>query len=185
MKHLILIFCCAISLQALGQEWQKVDQSYYGCKYELPKDASIDGFGGEDWEQVGSSVCDCAGSINSFPNSSFNPSKDVVMVLYVSRYKDSLQNDKRMHVWDMKFADTQKKSKLVTKKNKIAFEKKISTWAEGTEQEGYKDAEVWRFTTEGKGQYYMLYFIALPTIMRKNEKNILRVLDSFTIMKAN
>ena len=54
----------------------------------------------------------------------------------------------------------------------------------GTAQEAYQDTEVWRFTVESKGQYYVLYFIALPKVMRKNESNILQILESFTIVKA-
>ena len=184
MKHLLFILCCTISLQGFGQKWQKVNQSFYGCKYELPPNASIDGFGSENWEEIGSAVCDCAGSINSFPKSSYEPSQDVVMVVYATRYKDSLQVGKRMKVWDMQFADTDKKTKLITKKSKLSFEKKVSTWVVGTAQEAYQDTEVWRFTVESKGQYYVLYFIALPKVMRKNESNILQILESFTIVKA-
>jgi hypothetical protein len=88
-----------------------------------------------------------------------------------------------MQVWEMKFADTNKKVKVVAPKTKLSFEKKVSTWVEGTVQESYKGTEVWRLTTESKGQYYVLYFIASPAILRQNEKNITKILDSFVIVK--
>jgi hypothetical protein len=67
--RIILIFTAIFlaSINSYGQKakWQKVNQSGYGMKYELPDDWEIDGF-------KTSSVCHCSGTINSVDRFSKN-----------------------------------------------------------------------------------------------------------------
>jgi hypothetical protein len=55
MKKLLLfsllsLFVCDV----YAQGWRKIDQSFLGMKYKLPKSWTIDGFGYSDWEEYGS-----------------------------------------------------------------------------------------------------------------------------------
>lgn len=171
---LVLVFTLLFMAHSFGQKWQRVDQQYYGMKYELPKDWEIDSFGSDnDWEFGGSSVCDCAGTVNI---GNRYKEDEVYMVVYPSKYEDSLNATKRTMVWGMTFED------LSAEENYLAdhciFTRDSGRWSPEFTG-GFTDYEVWQFKTSGKGNYYVLYFWALPQAMKKHEKIIYHILDSF------
>lgn len=171
---ILLILLVIFQLGLFGQKWRKVNQKYYGMTYELPSSWEVDGFGSDDdWEQNGSSVCDCAGSINI--GNRFE-ADEIYMVVYPTKIKDSLNASKRLKVWEMVFDTSGAKSEVKTKN--LSFQKISSKWTKATADE-YVDNEVWKLTTEFKNQYYVLYFWAKPSVMKKNASLINKILESF------
>jgi hypothetical protein len=161
-----------------AQKWETIKQDYFGMKYKLPDSWEIDGFGGNDWEETGSSVCDCAGTINIGNRFS---EKEIYMVVYPSRQKDSIDNKKRRMVWDMEFKDTINSVQIKTKY--CFFTKKVSKWKEGTE-ENYAGSEVWQLKTSFKNQYYLIYFFAKPEVINENEPILIEIINNFQPVKA-
>ncbi|NOQ72940.1 MAG: hypothetical protein GQ574_13105 [Crocinitomix sp.] len=176
--RLILIFTASIllSITSYGQKkWQKIDQSGYGMKYELPKDWEIDGFST-------SSVCHCAGTINSVNRFSKN---EILMVAYPALSDSALYNGMRTEAWDWKFAENDERTTYKAKS--LTFEKTVSKWMPESPQDDYDEYEgyeVWRFTTAFKNQHYVIYFWAAEKVLSKNEKRLLEVLNRFKAVKV-
>jgi hypothetical protein len=173
---ILLVFTALIltSITCFGQKtkWQKVDQSYYGMKYELPDNWAIDGFGT-------SSVCHCAGTINSGKVKK----NEIFMAAYPALSDSAIHDGMRTQVWDWEFVDTNVRTTHRTKS--LIFEKTVSKWTTfRTDQFRFEDSEVWRFTTSFKNQYYVLYFWADPKVLPKNEKLILEILNRFKAVKV-
>jgi hypothetical protein len=174
MMKRLLILLMVLQLGLFGQKWRKVNQKYYGMTYELPSSWEVDGFGADDdWEQNGSSVCDCAGSINI--GNRFQPD-EIYMVVYPTKIRDSVNASKRLKVWEMVFDTTGAKSEVKTKN--LSFRKIVSKWTKETAGE-YADNEVWRLKAEFKNQYYILYFWAKPNVIKKNLCLLNKILESF------
>ena len=168
-----------VSSASISQSWQKVDQKHYGMKYELPVGWEIDGFGwSRDWESVGSAVCDCSGTINI---GNRWEEDEIYMVVYPTKYKDSLENSKRVRVWDMVFQE--KGPQRTHKTGHCLFEMQAGKW-QGDVNKRFQDDEVWRAKTTAKKQHYVLYFWADPSVMEENEETIFRIIDSFHPVKA-
>lgn len=170
---LTALILSVISCYGQKIKWQKVDQSYYGMKYELPKDWAIDGFGT-------SSVCHCAGTINTGNSSKKN---EIQMVAYPALSDSALYNGMRTEVWDWKFVENE--NRTTYKAKSLTFEKTISKWnGENTRLGLEPDFEVWRFTTAFKNQHYVIYFWAAKKILSRNEKMILEILNRFKAVNA-
>jgi len=179
-KALIIIILVFVSISLFSQNWQNIDQKYLGMKYDLPEDWEIDGFGGGCgyWEEYGSSVCYCAGTINIGKRYS---EKEIFMVVYPVQIKDSVNTIKRNMVWGMIFDENGSKSIIKTKK--YTFEKNVSIWKPETDYP-YSGNEVWKLYTSSKNQYYIIYFWAKPEVMKENEKIIAQILESFRIIEC-
>jgi hypothetical protein len=161
-----------------AQKWKNIDQKYYGMKYKLPANWAIDGFGqDDDWDANGSSVCECAGTINTFRRFEKD---EILMVAYPfeNTKGEVLKDSKRMKVWDMQFDTSSiKKSFEITGKY-ARFQGNVGSWVKGTEEDG-KVYEVWRLTTKYNKQSYVLYFWANPAIMEKEKKTIYSIVELF------
>jgi hypothetical protein len=166
--------------QLSAQKWKKIDQSTLGFKYKLPADWPVDGFGGGDFEQNGSSVCDCAGTINIGNQGS--DTAEIFMVVYPTLIKDSVDALKRKMMWGMEF-DPEGTKKTVTT-SKCVFQETISKWKEGLGG-NYPDSEVWQFKTSfNNNQFYVIYFWARPSIMKANAATLMKIVESFTPVKV-
>ncbi|MFT5824103.1 MAG: hypothetical protein ACI8ZM_005369 [Crocinitomix sp.] len=174
--RLIFTTIILLSITTYGQKkWRKIDQGDYGMKYELPKDWDIDGFST-------SSVCHCAGTINSINRFSKN---QILMAAYPALSDSALYNGMRIEVWDWRFEESD--ARTTYKSKFLTFEKTVSKWMpEATEDDydEYEDHEVWRFTTAFKNQYYVIYFWAAKKVLSKKEKMLLEILNRFKAVKA-
>lgn len=174
-----LIFS-AISLfffySGFSQSWRKIDQTDYNMKYKLPKNWEVDGFGSgfNHWDEGGSSVCSCSGTIN------FGPDRKLGMVIYPTISTSDLS--KREYVWDYHFIPAVSLIYDDYHTKTLEFEKTISKWELETIGSDYSemlDDEVWKFTAKGLDYGFIIYFWANPDIMIKNKKTIYKILDSF------
>lgn len=173
----IMFLFLGLSFSAQSQEWRKINQKYFGVKYMLPESWEVDGFGGDDWESYGSSVCQCAGTINI--GNRFEED-DIFMVIYPTRENDSIDGWKRTHVWDMKFVNTGETEVVKTKHAR--FKKMVSKWKKETAGDRADDV-VWRFTTSYKRQHYVIYFWAKPETISENKELIEKILHSIKPVK--
>jgi hypothetical protein len=184
MKYLFsIISYCFIGL-SFSQAWRTINQSDYNVKYKLPSSWEIDGFGSGFgyWDEGGSSVCDCAGTIN------YGYDRKLGMVLYP--YSNLSAEDsvmvKRDYVWDYHFNFTSASDapNYVTKK--LTFQKKISKWEQADVGKDYLemlDDEVWWFTVSGENYGLIIYFWGDETLMRANETDLYKILDSMVMVK--
>ncbi len=180
MKKTVILISMLIAVLAVqAQDWVEVNQKYFGIKYRLPDSWEIDGFGGNDWESYGSSVCECAGTINI--GNRFDDD-EIFMVVYPTKFKDSLDIEKRRKVWDMVFDSNGEKSQIKTKN--CTFEKIISKWTDGTAGKR-KGWTVWQLKTNYKNkQYYVMYFWAKPEVMKNNEDLLMQILNSIKLVRS-
>lgn len=156
-----------------AQKWIKVNQSYYGMKYKLPPDWAVDGFGFDNnWEGYGSSVCDCAGSINISGNDSLH------MVIYPSK-KSGVDSLKRNRIWDYTFV-VAKKIDDINGKNLIFETSTGYLTCEGCSEESTKDKYTIRYFGKFKSNYYFIYFYGSETYINKNQALIHSILGTFT-----
>jgi hypothetical protein len=181
MKTLYLLIAAILfTSSSLAQDWQKVDQSEYGMKYELPKTWEIDGFGwSNDWESAGSSVCDCTGTINI--GNRFTD-EEIFMVVYPTRTKDSLKATKRQQVWGMTFRQTGGQDLLTTEN--CQFTRKIGVWDDPEPPLYYEGDIVWQMKTKKHDQYYMLYFWAKQEVWEQHENTVAKIINSFRPVRA-
>ncbi len=174
-----------VGVNCFAQTWQVVDQSGYNVKYKLPDDWEIDGFGGGfgSWDEYGSSVCDCSGTIN------YGPDRKIGMVLYP--YDNTIAETdlmrKRDYVWDYhyKFVEAVPQDNYDAKKMNFTWSK--STWElpEGASDEymGMLDDEVWYLTVNGKKYGLIIYFWGDVDLMQQNKSTLLKILDSMVMVK--
>ena len=175
------LFFLTLSISATGfsQSWSKIDQADFNIKYKLPTSWEVDGFGSgfDYWDDDGSSVCDCAGTIN------YGPDRLLGMVIYPIDSKSDLT--KREYVWVYHFRpEVAMANEYITKK--LTFVKTISNWEKAGDTNDYIDMlndEVWMFTVTGKNYGFVIYFWGDINIMKKNEKTIYKILDSFVQYK--
>ena len=155
------------SFYSYSQRWSKMKQDYYNMTYKIPADWWADGFGmDDDWDDGGSSVCDCAGSING------NDDIDVRMAIYP--FKKGQDMEKRTYVWGSKFKDAASTESLVSKY--LKFKKTISTWEEaGGDMEGN---EVWRYVSDDNQYGFIIYFFGKPESLNKHQEMIEKIVKS-------
>jgi hypothetical protein len=163
---------------AFSQGWRTVDQSDFNMRYKLPRSWEVDGFGGGFgyWNERGSSVCDCAGTIN------FGYDRTLGMVVYPLDAGSDVSI--RNYVWEFKFIETTPTDVYQTKK--IKFTKTISAWQKDDPADYDRemmDAEVWRYTVTGPAYGFIIYFWAPPVLLKQNEQKIHKILDSFVMIK--
>lgn len=174
-KAILFTFILLISFSAIyAQKWREIDQSPMGIKYKLPDTWEVDGFGSTNFDDDGSSVCDCAGTINIGNRFEEN---EIYMVLYPARTEESALGEKRNQVWGMVFDNNGTKSKYVVKK-KLVFDITTSTFTKETEG-NYPDNKVMKIILEHKKQYYVIFFWAKPEVLDQNMSTIYSILDSF------
>lgn len=164
MRKFFLLALLLHTLSGISQEWQKIDQSFFKMKYELPADWWVDGFGGDDWDAYGSSVCECAGTING------TDSPKIRMVIYPSE-ENGVADSKRQKVWSHVFQSSENEEQITAGKNKYSLTK--SRWEDSDKE------EVWQLITKKGKYYFIMYFWAEPAIMKSQEETILRILKSF------
>lgn len=169
----LIQFSAFLPQQVSAQKMKKIKQSDLGVHYQLPKDWDLDRFGGYDWE-VGSAVCDCAGTINGSDRFTDNP---IMMIIYPAESEELRDAKKRQMAWDLVFDPDGTTSQIKTEN--LTFEKTVSKWKEGAD-EPYDKVEVWQLKTQAEGQYYMIYFWAKPEVMLEREAEITLILESFT-----
>jgi hypothetical protein len=161
-----------------SQGWIKINQRDYNVTYKLPKQWEVDGFGSGfgSWDEGGSSVCDCAGTIN------YGLNRALGMVIYP--YEKTADLVKRSFVWDYQFAENTAVEQIQTKV--LQFEKQVSKWnlTKGTD-EGMDmlDDEVWKFTFTGARYGVIIYFWGNADLMKKNAITIQRIMDSVVLVK--
>lgn len=178
MKTILIIGCFLFSL-GFSQSWRSINQSDYNVKYKLPSTWEIDGFGGNEssWENPGSSVCECAGTIN------FGPERKLGMVIYPN--KDNFGEQKREYVWDYHFISVSSELESYNTK-KLFFNKFISKWEQPNGSDDYigmLNDEVWKFTSKSNSYGFVIYFWGDPEIVKQNETIIYQILDSFVQVK--
>lgn len=95
MRLFLLLFPVLVFAQpGKHTDWLRYEQ--FGISYRLPADWEVDGFGDyakSGWEEHGSAVCNCTGTINS------SDSLGIKMVIYPST-QAGLDSAKRYQVWD-------------------------------------------------------------------------------------
>ena len=172
IKNIILILWLLPSLHAFAQKWKKVDQSWMNVTYSLPAHWETDGFGsdGNNFDGTGSSVCECAGSIN------FGDDRSIGMVIYP--FNKNSDASRRMAVWDFRFKEVPNKSNFAAKA--MSFEESLSVW-EGEGDENMKQAVVKRYISKRKGVNVIIYFWGQAEMMKANETSIKKILQSIAI----
>lgn len=184
MKNILslLIF---FGIQAISaQTWRTVNQSDFNVKYKLPSDWEIDGFGGSfgEWDEGGSSVCDCAGTIN------FGYDRKLGMVLYPfsNASAESEVMRKRDYVWDYHYIFSSKVNKPDYVTKKLTFTIAVSKWELPNDTKDYSemlDDEVWFIMVSGKNYGLIIYFWGDSDLMKKNESTLYKILDSIVMIK--
>lgn len=181
----MILFSLMLGINNFAQGWRMVDQSGYNVKYKLPAEWEIDGFGGGfgSWDEYGSSVCGCSGTIN------YGPDRKIGMVLYP--YENSISETelmrKRDYVWDYhyNFVGAIQQDNYTAKKITFSWSKSKWELPEGASDEymGMLDDEVWYFTVNGENYGLVIYFWGDVDLMKKNEPTILKILDSMVMVK--
>jgi len=177
MKKYLLLLFMLVGINGFSQGWQSVDQSGYNVKYKLPDDWSIDGFGGEDWDDYGSSVCECSGTINFGGDNG-----KLGMVIYP--FNNKTDGKRREKVWDYHFVDAELYQDIKTKK--LTFRKEVSVWeltSGSDEYMGMLDDVVWKLTAQSGKNGLIIYFWGDADLMQQNESNLLKILDSMVMIK--
>ncbi|TNE54130.1 MAG: hypothetical protein EP338_08170 [Bacteroidetes bacterium] len=182
MKHLIVWSMLLIASGVWGQKdekWVSIDQSYYGMKYKLPQSWEVDGFGSSDWDDYGSSVCRCAGTINIGDRYG---EKTLYMVAYPSLDLKSIREGKRSQVWDWKYDDPGTQGTM-KKYGKTRWYLTRSSWTKESTKEEDGDLVVWRYITTYKKQYYVVYFWAKEDVMLEKSGEIDQILSGMKLIR--
>ena len=181
MKFIFSIIISSVFSLGFSQSWSGINQSDFNMKYKLPTTWEVDGFGSSEeyWDLDGSSVCNCAGTIN------FGPDRKLGMVVYPIRsdYSDSVMV-KRQYVWDYHFVPSTSKQTVTAKK--ISFQREISKWELNSGTDEYMnmlDDVVWKLTSKTTNYGFVIYFWGDASVMLANEKTIYKILDSFVQVK--
>ena len=178
MKLIFSIISCCFFCAGFSQSWRKINQSELNIKYKLPTTWEVDGFGGyfDNWEEGGSSVCTCGGTIN------FGPDRTLGMVIYPTKSNSDMTL--REYVWDYHFVPTTSVQTVTAKK--ISFQRVISKWelTNGSDEYmGMLDDVVWQLTAKTENYGFIMYFWGDASIMLANEKTIYKILDSIVQVK--
>lgn len=179
MKFLFTIISYSFIGLSFSQSWRNVDQSDYNVKYKLPSSWEVDGFGSgfDYWDDAGSSVCSCAGTIN------YGYDRKLGMVIYP--FNDQTDVVRREYVWDYHFVPSTSVQTVTSKK--LSFQRVISKWEmnEGSSDEymGMLDDVVWKLTTKSGSNGLIIYFWGDASMMLANEKNLYKILDSMVMVK--
>lgn len=175
----IVITSISISMSAQDTNWRQIDQSGYNMKYKLPNYWEVDGFGwDEDWDGYGSSVCHCAGTVNLYRDG-----WDIIigMVVYPC-HKTGVDSLKRQKVWNYKFSNGKKAGKIKTKH--LKFSKKVGSWqTDDWNMEEMKGAEVWQLIAYHDEYAFVMYFWGDKEVLKKKEKVIMKIIESFEPVK--
>jgi len=139
---------------------------------------AVDGFGSDFgyWDDGGSSVCDCAGTIN------LDDDNKLGMVIYPTDAKTDAK--RREFVWDYHFILSGNVQTLETKK--IKFEKEISKWelTEGSDEYmGMLGDVVWKLTTKTDNYGLIIYIWGDEANIKKNESTLLKIVDTMVMVK--
>lgn len=178
MRALIITTFLLLNTAVFAQGWVKINQKDYNVTYKIPKQWEVDGFGSGfgSWDEGGSSVCDCAGTIN------YGFDRALGMVIYPFEKTADLM--KRNFVWNYQFVEDGAVEKIQTKV--LQFEKQISKWTlnDGSD-EGMNmlDDEVWKFTFKGARYGLVIYFWGDKDLMQKNSTTIQKIMDSLVLVK--
>jgi hypothetical protein len=179
MKFIFSAIVFSIFSTGFSQGWRTIDQSGLNVKYKLPGSWEVDGFGGGVgyWEEAGSSVCSCAGTIN------FAYNRTLGMVIYPFTATSDMTT--REYIWDYHLVPATQSGSYATKK--LSFTKTISKWKKENPADydlETLNAEVWMFKFTGPEYGWIVYFWAEPTLLHAKEKTIYMILDSFTQVKG-
>jgi hypothetical protein len=174
----IFFLVISFSVVASAQGWRAVNQTDFNVKYKLPTSWEVDGFGGGFgyWNEGGSSVCDCAGTIN------YGYDRTLGMVLYP--FEIGSNGKKRENVWGYHFVPSTSVQTVTAKK--IAFQRVISKWelnSGSDEYMGMLDDVVWQLTAKTEKYGLIIYFWGDASLMLANEKEIYKILDSMVMVK--
>jgi len=178
MKTVFTVSIFILTSCVFSQSWKNVDQSFLNIKYKLPSNWGKDGFGSDFgyWDDGGSSVCDCAGTINS------DYDTKISMVIYPTDSKtDPLR---REIVWDYKFVPSG--NKQTVKAKKLTFEKEVSKWEllQGSDEYNKMlDDVVWKLTVNMSNYGLIIYFWGDEEMMKENESTLLKILDTMVMIK--
>ncbi len=178
MKIIASVITCCLFSSGFSQVMRKIDQSDFNVTYKLPTFWEVDGFGGgfDYWNAGGSSVCDCAGTIN------FAYERTLGMVIYPFDAESDLVI--REYIWDYHFVSGASTTSYKTKK--ITFEKTVSKWEKNNPADYEMEtlnAEVWRFKVTGPRYGLIVYFWADPDVLHFSEKMIDKILNSMVQIK--
>jgi hypothetical protein len=178
MKILFVAALLSFNTALFAQGWAKINQRDYNVTYKLPKQWEVDGFGSGfgSWDEPGSSVCDCAGTIN------YGFDRALGMVIYP--FEKTADLVKRNFVWNYEFVSKNAVISIQTKM--LEFKKEISTWKlENGTDEGMNmlDDEVWKFTFTGARYGLVVYFWGDKDLMQKNSMTIQKIMDSMMLVK--
>lgn len=168
----ILLLIASIPLHA--QELKAIDQSWMNVTYKLPIDWETDGFGSvvNNFDGAGSSVCECAGTIN------FGPNRELGMVIYP--FNEKSDTARRNSIWNFRFIESPPSSKIKTKK--ITFLETRSAWKTiGVLDNNMLDDTVLRYNTQSKGVNLVIYFWGDPNIMFAYEKTSKKFFNPFRL----
>jgi hypothetical protein len=178
MRSLFMTVFLSLNTALFAQGWIRINQRSYNVTYKLPKQWEVDEFGSGfgNWDEGGSSVCDCAGTIN------YGFDRALGMVIYPFEKTADLM--KRNFVWNYQFVENAAIEKIQTKV--LQFERQISKWSlkDGSaEDPNMLDDEVWRFTFKGARYGVVIYFWGDKDLMRKNATTIQKIMDSLVLVK--
>jgi|SRR5687767_14968384 len=177
MRSLFIALFLSLNTAIFAQGWIKINQRDYNVTYKLPKQWEVDGFGSGFgyWDEGGSSVCDCSGTIN------YGLNKALGMVIYP--FEKTADLVKRNFVWNYQFVENTAVEQIQTKI--LKFEKKISKWytPDGYDDGGMLDDEVWKFTFTGARYGVVVYFWGDKDLMQKNRTTIQKIMDSLVLVK--
>ena len=178
MKSLIIIIVLfSLGLKIYPQSWRIVDQSDYNMKYKLPKSWNVDGFGAsDDWGAYGSSVCHCSGTINFSDIDSMR----VGMVVYPC-LKEDVNSEKRQKVWNYEFIKQGDFDTIKTKK--LTFIRQKSDFGNEDDYYNSKDYEAWQLIAYNGKFAFVIYFWGRNESMKREEKTIIKILESFIGIK--
>ena len=174
-----IIAFCVFSLGFSQTAWTDIDQSYFNMKYKLPDSWEVDGFGSGfgSWDEDGSSVCECSGTIN------FGPGRKLGMVVYPTSVKTDPK--RRENIWYYHFVPNSETSVYISKK--LKFKKTISKWEQNDDvirdDDDMMNDEVWRFELKNGRFGFIIYFWGDSSVMASNEKTIYEILDSLVPIK--
>lgn len=170
----LLALLFSMPFNSSAQRWKKIKQSYYNMTYKLPSNWWLDGFGSEeDWEAYGSSVCECAGSINGYEEYGDEDEQEwVKMAIYP--FKKGMDMERRLMVWDAKFKPSDQVSKEKT--DHLTFKKTVSTWE--TADGEMRGNEVWQYLSDDHPYGFVIYFFGPPQYMKKNRQTIEKIIHS-------
>jgi hypothetical protein len=177
MRVWVTTLFLSIHTVIFSQGWIKINQEDYNVTYKLPRQWEVDGFGSGfgSWDTGGSSVCDCAGTIN------YGFNRALGMVIYP--FEKTANLVKRNFVWNYEFVSSNEVISIQTKI--LEFKQEISSWKleNGSDEGNMLDDEVWKFTFTGARYGLVVYFWGDKELMKKNTLTIQRIMDSMQLVK--